>query len=295
MSQFSGTWPALVTPYTADNAINVDTVVKLVSYHLEKNVGGFYVCGSTGSGVYQSVAERKLVAETVLKTVAGRVPVVVHVGAVALVDAIDLAWHAQEHGAAAFSSIIPPLYPTMESICAYYEALAGAVPDLPFFPYLARPEVNALDLIRRLVHLPNVVGSKYTGPNMFEFGQIVALRKDRWWVFSGMDEQSVFAAMAGSSGHIGSTLNFMPGIYAKIRARLAAGEHASALSLQRQANTVTQALLTVNFGGGLYEMMNLLGFDCGQPRLPYAPLSAEERKVFCANLEAAGFWDVVEM
>ncbi|WP_119070807.1 dihydrodipicolinate synthase family protein [Aggregatilinea lenta] len=295
MSQFSGTWPALVTPFTAGNTINVDTVVRLVSYHLDKNVGGFYVCGSTGSGVYQSVAERKLVAETALKTVAGRVPVVVHVGAVALVDAIDLARHAQEHGAAAFSSIIPPLYPGMDDVLAYYEALASAVPDFSFFPYLARPEVNALDLVRKLLHLPNVVGTKYTGPNMHEFGQIASLRDDGWSVFSGMDEQSVFAAMSGSCGHIGSTLNFMPGIYAGIRAHLAAGEYDCALSLQQQANAVTRVLLNHDFGGTLYETMSILGFDCGNPRLPWQPLSAEAKKAFRAELEAAGFWDAAQM
>ncbi|HML20296.1 MAG TPA: dihydrodipicolinate synthase family protein [Aggregatilinea sp.] len=295
MHQFSGTWPALVTPYTADNAINVDTVVKLVSYHLEKNVGGFYVCGSTGSGVYQSVAERKLMAETALKTVAGRVPVVVHVGAVALVDAIDLARHAQEHGAAAFSSIIPPLYPHMSDVLDYYEALASAVPDFSFFPYLARPEVNALDLVRKLIHLPNVVGTKYTGPNMYEFKQIASLRDENWSVFSGMDEQSIFAAMSGSCGHIGSTLNFMPGAYARIRAHVLAGEHDSALSLQQQANAVTRVLLNHDFGGTLYETMSILGFDCGTPRLPWHPLSAEDKETFRTELEAAGFWDVAKM
>ncbi len=295
MSDFSGVWPALVTPFTGDNTLNIDTVNRMVAYHLDKGVGGFYVCGSTGSGVYLSTAERKLMVETATDAVAERVPVVVHVGAVALVDAIDLARHAQEHGAAAFSSIIPPLYPGMASILAYYEALARAVPDLPFFPYLARPEVNALDLVRKLIHLPNVVGSKYTGPNMYEFGQIASLRDDGWSVFSGMDEQSVFAAMSGSCGHIGSTLNFMPGIYARIREHLTAGEYDCALSLQQQANAVTRVLLNHDFGGTLYETMSILGFDCGDPRLPWQPLSAEAKKAFRTELEAAGFWDAAQM
>ena len=65
--------------------------------------------------------------------------------------------------------------------------------------------------------LPNVVGVKYTGPNMYEFRQIATVRDDNWHVFSGMDEQSIFAAMMGSCGHIGSTLNYMPGVYSQIR------------------------------------------------------------------------------
>ena len=82
---------------------------------------------------------------------------------------------------------------------------------------------------------------------------------------------------------------------AALFAALAEGDHACALKLQQRANAVTQALLTVNFGGALYETMSLLGFDCGQPRLPGMVLSADEKQGLRANLEAAGFWDVVNM
>lgn len=295
MAELFGCWPALVTPFTADNHVNPAVIEKLVGYHLDKGVNGFYACGSTGSGVFLSVAERKLVTATAIKAVNGRVPVIVHVGAVALVDAIDLAQHALEHGAAGFSSIIPPLYNGIESVYAYYKALASAVPDLGFFPYIARPEINAFELVSHLSELPNVIGSKYTGPNMFEFGQIAALRDENWTVFSGMDEQSIFAAMSGSSGHIGSTLNYMPGAYQNIRAHVKANEHAQAMALQMRVNAVTRVLLEAGFVGALYATMQILGFDCGAPRLPGIALSDEAKATLRANLDAAGFWDLAAM
>ena len=143
MAELFGCWPALVTPFTADNHVNPAIIEKLVGYHLDKGVNGFYACGSTGSGVFQSVAERKLVTATAIKAANGRVPVIVHVGAVALVDAIDLAQHALEHGAAGFSSIIPPLYNGIEGVYAYYKALASAVPARPGCCDTWRPMVAA--------------------------------------------------------------------------------------------------------------------------------------------------------
>jgi N-acetylneuraminate lyase len=293
MTEFSGIWPALVTPFTTTNEIHTDTIVRMVEHNLEKGVNGFYVCGGTGSGVFLSVAERKLVAETVLDTVQGHVPVIIHVGAVALPDAITLAQHAQQHGAAGISSIMPPFFETAESIVAYYTALAGAVPELSFFPYIVRPAINGLALMRRLMTLPNLGGCKYTGPNMFEFSTITTLRDTGWSVFSGMDEQSVFAAMSGSCGHIGSTLNYMPGVYAAIRRHLAAGDHSAALDLQQRGNAVTRVMVAGNFFGALYEVMCMLGFDCGNPRLPHLPLSVDEKDRLHTDLEAAGFWEMV--
>src|SRR5262245_34447739 len=131
MSTFHGIWPALVTPFTDDNAVNVPVLQALVDYLVDKKVDGFYVCGSTGEGVLMSVAERKLVTETVLSQANWRVPVIIHVGAMALVDARDLAQHAYDHGAAGVSSILLPQYSGIDSLYAYFENLASAVPNLP--------------------------------------------------------------------------------------------------------------------------------------------------------------------
>ena len=175
MQTFHGAWPALVTPYTADNQVNVDAIHELVDYLLDKHVDGFYLCGSTGQGVYQSVAERKLVAETALRRINGRVPAIVHVGCQALGDAVELAVHAQEAGASGVSSIIPAGYGDLEAVRRYYAAVAAAVPSLPFLPYLFTSSMDAVALMQAIGDIPNLAGSKYTGPNMHEFKRVVEL------------------------------------------------------------------------------------------------------------------------
>ena len=73
MQTFSGAWPALVTPYTAENEVDEAAIDALIDYLLDKQVGGFYLCGSTGQGIYQSVAERKRVTARALQRIEGRV------------------------------------------------------------------------------------------------------------------------------------------------------------------------------------------------------------------------------
>ena len=295
MRGFQGAWPALVTPFTAENTVNVAVLRHLVEYFVGKRVGGLYVCGSTGQGISMSVAERKLVAEIVLEQTRSRVPVIVHVGCLATGDATDLARHAHGSGADGISSIIPPAYGDDVGLRAYFKQLASTAPDLPFLPYIAGGRTNAVRLMRDLMAIPNVAGTKYTGPNMYEFRRIVELRDEDWTIFSGMDEQCVFAAMLGSSGNIGSTVNLMPGVYRRIHRLCRSGDLAAALKLQIRANVVTTAVLAVGLPGGLVEAMRLLGFDCGQPRLPGLPLSAAQREVLHNGLEAAGFSELASM
>ncbi|HEY64546.1 MAG TPA: hypothetical protein G4O02_08235 [Caldilineae bacterium] len=296
MCPFHGVWPALLTPFTSDGEVNEPVLRDLVEYLLEKRVDGFYVCGTTGEGIFMSADDRRRVAEIVLDQVRGRVPVIVHVGSIAVSDAIALARHAWEAGAAAVSSIIPPLYQDTRSVVAYFAEISAAVPDLPILSYIFGGSNDAVAFMRELMqHIPNLAGIKYTGPDMHEFRQIVTLRDQDWTVFSGMDEQCLFAAMMGSSGNVGSTLNFMPGVYREIRESCEAGDLKRGLELQIKANEVTSVLQAFGFPGALREVMRLLGFECGEPRLPDLSLPEHKRDELRSRLEDTDFWKLVAM
>lgn len=295
MQTFQGAWPAMVTPYTADNQVDVGAINALVDYLLDKRVGGFYLCGSTGQGIYQSVAERKLVTQTALRRIDGRVPAIVHVGSQALGDAIELAVHAHRSGASGVSSIIPAGYGDMAAITHYYAAVAGAVPTLPFLPYLFTSGLDIFALVQAIGDIPNLAGTKYTGPNMYEFKRVVESRQGSWSVFSGMDEQCIFAAMFGSCGNIGSTLNVMPGIYREIHERYGDGDLLRARDLQARANRVTETLISFGFMGALYATLGMLGVDCGGPRLPAQPLAARREESLRTALEVVDFFTIAAM
>lgn len=292
---FEGFMPALITPYTKNDEINVTVLRELVDYQLGKGVSGFYICGSTGEGAFQTVAERMLVAETVMEQVAGRVQIIVHVGAAVLNDSVRLSRHAQDIGAAGISSILPPVIYTQQGVAPFFARIAAAAPDLPFLPYLYGFSRDALALMRDLAYIPNLAGTKYTGPNMYEMGQIVRFRAEGWTVFSGMDEQAALGLMYGAAGVIGSTLNFMPGVYREIFTSVRGGDHARALDLQRRGNRITELMLSSGFVGAFREAMRLLGFDCGQPRLPNLPLPQDKLASLQASLQEFGFAELAAL
>jgi N-acetylneuraminate lyase len=293
--QFYGVWPALLTPSTPDGGVGVTALREVTAYLVDKGVDGFYLCGSTGEGGYLTESERRLVAETVIDGVAGRVPVIVHVGTVGTREAVALARHAQEVGAAGVASILPPFHRDVDEIYLHYETIAAAVPETPFLPYLFGGQVDALSLMQTLRdRIPNLAGAKYTGTNMYELQGILELQAG-WSIFSGMDEQCIYAAMAGAPGNIGTTLNFMPGVYKAMRALYSAGDGPGAVELQLRANRVTRVLHTFGAFGALFEMMRMLGFECGAPRLSRLPLPPEQRHTFHAALEEAGFSELAAM
>ena len=297
---FHGAWPALITPATAEGEVNYGVLRELTETLIGKQIGGLYVCGSTGEGLQLSVEERVRVTDEVMAQVRGRIPIVVHVGAAATRDAVALARHAQGAGAAGFGSVLPTVGAGLEGTYLHYQAIAAAAPTLPFFPYLFGGQADAVSLMTELRRrIPNAAGAKYTGPSMSELSRLVDLGLaeggEGWTIFSGMDEQCVYAAMSGAPANIGSTLNPMPGPYREIRRRYESGDLAGANDLQLRVNRVTALLIGAGFPGALRESMRILGFDCGEPRLPLLPLAAEKRAALHEQLAAAGFAKLAAM
>ncbi|MCP4166334.1 MAG: hypothetical protein GY759_10625 [Chloroflexi bacterium] len=295
MRTFSGAWPALITPFTDNDQVNEQVLQRMVEYLIEKGVGGFYLCGRTGEGPSMSLLERKRVAETVVAQVKGRLPVIIQVGTSVVPDAVELARHAQTIGADGVSSLIPERFSSSQSIYDYYSIVANAAPDLPFFPYIFGSEIDAEALMTSLLAIPNVAGTKYTSPNMYELQFIASMRDSDWTVFSGMDEQCMFAAMWGSKANIGSTLNLMSGAYKEIHRLVQSGDVAAAQTIQLRANQVTRTLFSFGFMGALKASLGLLGYECGQPRLPQLALPRDKHEALSDALNDVRFRELADM
>src|SRR5262245_31252443 len=99
--------PALVTPLTPQGRLDVKSAERLIDHLYTRGVGGLYVTGSTGEGIYLDFELRKQLVELAVSLSRGRGTVIVHVGAIQGAAAYELAEHAGRAGADAVSSIPP--------------------------------------------------------------------------------------------------------------------------------------------------------------------------------------------
>ena len=95
ISKYQGIIPAFYACYDDQGAISPERVEELTKYMIKKGVKGVYVGGSSGECIYQSVAERKLVLEHVMKAAEGKLTVIAHVACNNTADSMELAAHAE--------------------------------------------------------------------------------------------------------------------------------------------------------------------------------------------------------
>jgi len=296
LEQIKGVMPAFITPYDRYGEVNVDMIRRMVAWQMDQGACGFFVCGSTGEGLLLTPEERKLVAETVIETVAGQVPVMVHVGAVATREAASLAAHARKIGAAAVSSIPPVYYKVgLAGMLQHIRGIAEAS-DLPTFyyhiPALTGVYLSADELVDAFTSVPGVAGMKYTDSDMFFLWSMLDSAKGNFRVFNGSDQMLIDGLHTGAIGGIGSTYNYQMRNIAGVYNAMLAGEFEKAREYQDKANAVIKVLF--RNGANLAcekAIMRLLGFDTGMPRSPMVSFPQEKVDDLRRQLEAIHFFD----
>jgi N-acetylneuraminate lyase len=274
-----GLWPALLTPLDPAGQPAWDVLEHLVELYIAQRLDGLYVGGSTGQWPLLTVPERETLAERVIRTAAGRIPVMVHVGATSTADAVRLARHAASVGAQAVSTVAPTYYPHSADVVFEYYRAVGQAAESPLYVYHLSM-VNQLrlppeDYVARLLSLPRIAGMKITDLDLNLFGLIRAHAGDRLRLFSGADEVLCHAVLSGSVGAIGSFYNLWGPACRQARDAMVRGDVAAATDFTRRFQLAISRILG---SGSLWSflraaMLRRYRLDIGMPRPPLGTLS----------------------
>lgn len=285
IESISGVIPAMLTLFDENEEIDVKRTEALVDFLLERDVDGFYLTGSTGEGFLMTGEERKKVVETVVHRVAGRKPVIVHIGDIGTKKSIDLAKHAYEVGADAVSSV-PPFYWKFseQNIYNYYKDIAEATP-LPMIIYnVPLAGLMGTELILKLSQLENVKGLKFTGKDHDQMGHLKEILGEKFMIYSGCDEMSFSGLSLGTDGIIGSFYNVMPELFKEINQAVQNGELTKGVRLQKIATEIILAALKYDYIALMRNMIKWQGIDAGYSRRPFTNYKDSELDTFKETL-----------
>lgn len=282
MKQLSGIISALITPMHDDYSININAIKKLVDMNLKDGIKGFFVCGSTGEGFLLSNQERQIVLEEVVANVAGKCPIIAHVGHISPLEAVKLARHASDTGADFVSSVMPIYYSVkFKEIKEYFMRLVDAS-QLPLIIYnISRAGTLTLDQMMELADMPGIYGFKYTSRDLFAFERLKSEKPDIK-MFSGPDELYLCAKAIGADAAIGSTYNYMGWLFNAIENCYENGETQKAFELQSCANRLIQKIVEIGSLPCHKFFVSLRGVDVGICRPPFGRLDDETKKVIIA-------------
>jgi N-acetylneuraminate lyase len=280
-----------------DGSLNLAMAKPIVDHLLQSGVRGLYVCGSTGEGPLLTTEERKATAAAYVEAAAGRLPVVVQVGHSSVVEARQLAIHAQQIGADAISAVAPYYFKpaSVDVLVDCLAEIAGGALELPFYyyhiPELSGVSLSMVDMLCRVPQkMPTFAGIKYTAATIDELQTLIAMDDGRFDILFGRDEMMLSGLAGGSKGAVGSTYNFAAPLYNQVIAAFQREDMDEARKYQGMAVTMVRTIVRYRAHAGLKGTMALLGLDCGPNRLPIVALTPEELAAMRQELDAIGFF-----
>ncbi len=281
--KYQGIIPAFYACYDVHGEVDGERVELLTKYMIRKGVKGVYVGGSSGECIYQTVADRKLTLEHVMKAAEGKLTVIAHVACNNTAESKELAAHAESLGVDAIAAI-PPIYFHLPeyAIAEYWNDISSAAPDTDFviynIPQLAGVALT-MPLFREMKKNPRVVAVKNSSMPTQDIQMFKAEGGEEFVVFNGPDEQLVSGLAIGADGGIGGTYGIMPELYLKIEELVKAGKIKEAGKVQYAANEVIYGMCSCH--GNLYGVIKAIlkikeGLDLGGVRKPLPALIPED-------------------
>ena len=271
-----GVIAATLTFFDENEKVDEARTRKMCDFLIDAGINGLYLTGSTGAAFTMTNEERNFVVDTVIDQVAGRVPVIVHVGDIGTKKSIALAEYAERAGADAISSV-PPFYWKFgkDEIYNYYKDVSSSV-SIPTIVYnVSLAGEMGRDLIMRLVDIPNVKGLKYTMRSHDEMGSIKRELGPDFMIYSGVDEMEFSGISSGADGVIGSYYNVIPELAIKIYNAAKAGDAKLGMHLQGIATEFIFAAIRSGHIPAIHELLRWRGLDAGYVRRPFLTPAAE--------------------
>lgn len=283
LDKYKGVIPAFYACYDEKGEISPKRVEGLTRYFMEKGVKGLYVNGSSGECIYQSVADRKLILESVMKVAKGKLTIIAHVACNNTKDSQELAAHAEKLGVDAIAAI-PPIYFHLPdyAIAEYWNDISAAAKNTDFVIYNI-PQLAGVALTQSLFAVmrenPRVIGVKNSSMPVQDIQMFKQDSGEDYIIFNGPDEQFISGRVIGAEGAIGGTYGVYPDLILKMDEYVKAGQMERAREIQYDVNSIIYKMCsaqgnmyavikeilrineTLNIGGVRKPLMNLQSSD----------------------------------
>ena len=287
---FSGSIPALITPFK-NGAIDVESLESLVDWHVDQGSSGLVAVGTTGESPTLSHDEHRKVIDIVVKTAAGRIPVIAGAGSNSTSESVELIKFASQVGANG-ALVVTPYYnkPNQRGLHRHFATLNESS-KIPIIIYNI-PGRSVIDMsvetLSELSKLNNIVGVKDATGDVGRVSDTRAACGADFVQLCGNDDIALGFNAHGGQGCISVIANIAPKLSSEFQLAMKSGNYATALALQDKLLPLHRAAFLEPNPCPTKYALEVLGKCHNEVRLPLIEVSDETRKEMLKALQHAG-------
>lgn len=272
---FTGVCTALVTPFSNDT-IDYGILRKLLQFQIDSGIKAVVISGTTGEASTLSDQEKIELLRESKSFVDEQLLVIAGTGSNNTKHAISLSKSAEDNGADGLL-VVSPYYnkATAAGLIKHYTAIAQSV-HIPVIIYNVPSRTGVdipVEVYKELAKIENIVGVKEASTDINKILKIRSVCGSNFPVWSGNDQMTVPAISLGCKGTISVMSNILPALAKEMTDAALSGDYSKAREIQMCTYPLCESLFSEVNPIPVKAAMKLIGYDCGNCRLPLSELS----------------------
>ena len=272
MKALIGMGVALVTPFKQDGSVDYKALARVVEYNISNGTDYLVISGTTGESVTITKDEKAAIVQTIIKTNAGRLPLVIGIGGNNTAAVID---ELQSTDLSPFVAVlsVSPYYskPTQEGLYQHFKAVADAssIPVILYnVPGRTSKNMEPETSLRLARDINNIIAIKEAGNSPEQYKILIENKPTDFLVISGDDDLVLDVVLQGGSGVIsviGQALvkDFSEMIHFGLK-----GNRDAAKTIEKKVMPLIGLIFEENNPAGIKAVLHQLGLCEDLVRLP---------------------------
>ncbi len=279
--EWKGVFPALLTPFTADDKLDLAMYEKNLAAQVDASVHGIIIGGSLGEASTITVKEKEELVEFSVEYLNGKIPVILNIAESSTKDAIQQVINAHNWGADGIMLLPPMRYKSDDrETITYFKAVANST-ELPIMIYNNPVDYKIdtrPDMFDELVDCKNITALKESSRDVTNLTRMKNRFGDRFKILCGVDTLAMEELCLGADGLVAGLVCAFPAETVAIYNLVEAGKIAEATKIYRWF----MPMLELDIHPKLVQYIKLAATQVGicneYVRAPRLTLIGEERE-----------------
>jgi 4-hydroxy-tetrahydrodipicolinate synthase len=263
---FHGSIVALVTPFTKEGEVDLDTLQQLIEWHIEEGTDAIVLCGTTGESPTLSDQEQESIFQRAVSVARGRIPLIAGTGTYDTRKSVEKTRKAKEIGVDACLVIVPYYNrPTPEGCIIHYQHIASVGLPVIVYHHPGRTGVNlSSSTLGDIANIPNIVAIKEASGGL----ALIKELSSHIPIFAGDDALVLPMMELGAKGVISVMANLMPRAWKEFVRTCEQKDFIKGRELHDKYVPLCQAVMLETNPQGIKYALGLIGKCSSSLRLP---------------------------
>lgn len=279
--EWKGVFPALLTPFTADDELDLLLFEKNLKAQFNAGVHGIILGGTLGEASVLTTDEKQRLVQFAIEKANGKIPVVLNIAEGATRDALHQAELAEKWGADGLMLLPPMRYKTdHRETVAYFTTIARST-SLPIMiynnPVDYKTEVT-LDMFEELAACSNITAVKESTRDVSNITRMINKFGNRFSLLCGVDTLAMEELCLGANGWVAGLVDAFPEETVAIYKLVQAGRIREAATIYRWFMPLLELDIHPKLVQYIKLAASITGLGSEYVREPRLPLTGTERE-----------------